>query len=139
MLRNVEIGDEYCLEHSKLCIGGSLDATFYSKQGAFNGSGIALAGEAWNKDSQTFFTLYFQHWTGDIRLKKYTRDKGWIGGGRETTVATDAKNATPISTVSYSFNQTQVVSFISYSMGTLNSYQRSFTFSIYPKTTFSAK
>ncbi|KAF2269247.1 hypothetical protein CC78DRAFT_605597 [Lojkania enalia] len=96
-----------CISDPDLCIGGYLDENFYSKKGAFNGSGIALAGESWNRNQRKIFTLYFQHWTGDIRYMQYGPDQKWIGGERGQTVATDAKNATPISTVAYVLNGTQ--------------------------------
>lgn len=41
---------------------------------------------------------------------KYTKGQKWIGGGVTETVATNAKNATPISAVSYAANSTQFVS-----------------------------
>ncbi|KAJ4341714.1 hypothetical protein N0V95_007147 [Ascochyta clinopodiicola] len=78
-----------------------------SKKGAFNGSGIALAGESWNPDTGTLFTLYFQHHTGQIRYLKYSKGQKWVGGTELTIVASDAKNATPISAVSYAANDTQ--------------------------------
>lgn len=61
------------------------------------------------------FTVYFQHHTGDIRYMKYTNGKNtngqkWIGGGITETVASNAKNSTPISAVSYAANGTQFVS-----------------------------
>lgn len=102
--------DPFCHDNPKLCIGGSLDAAYISKKGAFNGSGIALAGEIWNPTTGTLFTVYFQHHTGDIRFMKYTSGQKWIGGGITETVATNAKNATPISAVSYAANSTQFVS-----------------------------
>lgn len=77
-----------------------------------NGSGIALAGESWNPDTGTLFTLYFQHHTGNIRYLKYTMGQKWIGGGVTETVASNAKNATPISAVAYVANATQFVSSI---------------------------
>jgi hypothetical protein len=91
-------------------MGGSLNADYLSKKGAFNGSGIALAGESWNPATGTLFTLYFQHHTGDIRYLKYTKGQKWIGGGITETVASNAKNATPISAVAYVANTTQFVS-----------------------------
>lgn len=45
--------------------------------------------------------VYFQHWTGDIRWIQLTPDGEWVGGGKSEVIVTDAKNATPISTVSY--------------------------------------
>ncbi|KAF2008911.1 hypothetical protein BU24DRAFT_359236, partial [Aaosphaeria arxii CBS 175.79] len=97
----------FCNDHPELCIGGALGTEYYSKKGAFNGSGIALAGESWSQDKRRIFTLYFQHWTGDIRFMQYTTEKKWIGGTRSETVATDAKNGTAISTVSFAINSTQ--------------------------------
>ncbi|KAF1933027.1 uncharacterized protein M421DRAFT_53755 [Didymella exigua CBS 183.55] len=99
--------DPFCRDHPKLCIGGSLNAEYLSKKGAFNGSGIALAGESWNPKNGTLFTLYFQHHTGAIRYLKYTKGQKWIGGGITETVASNAKNATPISAVAYVANATQ--------------------------------
>ncbi|KAJ4309426.1 hypothetical protein N0V94_008933 [Neodidymelliopsis sp. IMI 364377] len=99
--------DPFCREHPKLCIGGSLNADYISKKGAYNGSGIALAGESWNPSTGTLFTVYYQHYSGDIRFMKYTKGQKWAGGGVTETVATDAKNATPISAVSYAANSTQ--------------------------------
>ena len=55
-------------------------------------------------------TVYFQHWTGDIRYIQLTPDGQWIGGGASEVIASDAKNATPISAVAYSLNDTSVVS-----------------------------
>jgi len=103
--------DPFCRDHPKLCIGGSLNAEYFSTKGAFNGSGIALAGESWNPPGATgtLFTLYFQHHTGAIRYLKYTSGQKWVGGGITETVATNAKNATPISAVAYAANSTQFV------------------------------
>jgi hypothetical protein len=55
-------------------------------------------------------TVYFQHWTGEIRSIQLTPKGEWIGGTGSEVVVSDAKNATPISAVSYSLNDTSVVS-----------------------------
>lgn len=102
--------DPFCRDNPELCIGGALGYEYYSTKGAFNGSGIAVAGEAWNQGQRRIFTIYFQHWTGDIRFMQYTTDRKWIGGTKSETVASDAKNATPISTVAYNVEGTQFVS-----------------------------
>lgn len=102
--------DPFCRDNPELCIGGALGEQYYSQKGAFNGSGIALAGNIWNQDTHLIFTLYFQHWSGDIRYMQYTDDEKWVGGTRSETVATDAKNATAISAVAYALNETQFVS-----------------------------
>ena len=99
---NEEDSDPLCREKPELCIGGSLNAKYISKKGAFNGTGLALAGESWNKGQKRIFTLYFQHHTGDIRSMQYDANQQWLGGTRSETVAPDAKNATPISAVSFS-------------------------------------
>lgn len=54
-------------------------------------------------------TVYFQHWTGEIRWIQLNTQGKWIGGGKSEVIATDAKNATPISTVAYSVNATTMV------------------------------
>jgi hypothetical protein len=104
--------DPYCVAHPEVCIGGSLDQAYFSKKGAFNGSGVALAGESWNGGQRRLFTLYFQHHSGDIRYMTYDKNQEWSGGSSSETVASDAKNATPISAVAYVSNTTQYVSFI---------------------------
>ncbi|PVI05651.1 hypothetical protein DM02DRAFT_516316 [Periconia macrospinosa] len=96
----------FCKDHPEYCVGGYLNAEYYSKRGAFNGSGIAIAGESWNAGQRRIFTLYFQHHSGDIRYMQYGTDQRWIGGNSSNTVATDAKNGTTISAVAYTLNQT---------------------------------
>jgi hypothetical protein len=84
----------------KLAIGGVLDSKYYSTKGAFNGSGIAFAGQSFSKD-QGFFTVYFQHHTGSIRWMQLNLQGSYVGGTASEVVATDAKNSTPISVVAY--------------------------------------
>ncbi|OAK97926.1 hypothetical protein IQ06DRAFT_296188 [Phaeosphaeriaceae sp. SRC1lsM3a] len=99
-------GDPFCRSNPQYCIGGSLDANYISKKGAYNGTGIALAGESWNVGQKRIFTLYFQHHTGDIRYMQYNTDRKWIGGGKSETVTTDAKPGTPLSAVAVYLNGT---------------------------------
>jgi hypothetical protein len=108
--RNSNHADAFCRQKPEYCIGGSLNANYMSKKGVYNGTGIALAGESWNIGQRRIFTLYFQHHTGDIRYMQYTTDRQWIGGTKAQTVATDAKNGSPISAVSVGLNSTQYVS-----------------------------
>jgi hypothetical protein len=110
--RNDTKTDPFCRDNPDLCIGGSLNAEYFSTNGAFNGTGIALAGESWNKGQRRIFTLYFQHHSGDIRFMQYTTDRQWIGGTKAQTVAIDAKDASPISAVSFAINATQYVRLI---------------------------
>jgi hypothetical protein len=105
-----EASDPFCEDNPEYCIGGALNAEYYSKKGAFNGTGIALAGESWNTGQRRIFTLYFQHHTGDIRFMQYTTDRKWIGGTKAETVASNAKDSSPISAVSFAINHTQYVS-----------------------------
>ena len=77
--------------------------------GAFNGSGIAVAGESFDAGGHGETVLYFQHKTGQIRSTQLQSDGTWQGGSISEVVATDAKNATPISAVSYSTNGTNTV------------------------------
>jgi hypothetical protein len=87
-------------------IGGVIDPSYYSKKGAFNGSGIAFAGESFVNHERGIATVYFQHHTGDIRWVQLNAQGNWVGGSKAETVATDAKNSTPISTVAYALNDT---------------------------------
>ena len=48
-----------------ITIGGAIDPQYYSKTGAWNGSGIAIASVSFGVDSSIF--VYFQHYTGEIR------------------------------------------------------------------------
>lgn len=104
--------DPYCRDHPQYCIGGALSSDYYTSTGAFNGSGIAIAGESWNNEEKKIMTVYFQHWTGEIRWIQLTPKGEWLGGSRSEVVVTDAKNATPISVVAYAVNGTSQVGII---------------------------
>ena len=87
-----------------------------STVGAFNGTGIAVASESFGSEASGngtygLFVLYFQHHTGSIRQMQL-RDSGWEGGGLSNVVvpAGDAKNGTPISVVSYAYDNKAAVS-----------------------------
>ncbi|KAF2666943.1 hypothetical protein BT63DRAFT_324861 [Microthyrium microscopicum] len=68
-----------------------------STTGAFNGSGFATATAS---GASGELDLYFQHYTGQLRRLQLSGTT-WSGGDINTIVATDAKNATPISVVAY--------------------------------------
>lgn len=89
--------------------GGDLDPEYFSTQGAFNGSGIALASQSFQGDEQGSMVLYYQHYTGTIRFKQL-RDGDWVGGTQSEIVAYDAKNGTPISAVAYALHNVSTVS-----------------------------
>ncbi|KAF2703845.1 hypothetical protein K504DRAFT_485591 [Pleomassaria siparia CBS 279.74] len=95
------VQDPFCATHAEYCIGGALNADYYSQKGAFNGSGIALAGESWTKGTRHLFQLFFQHHTGGLRRMAYGVDQKWDGGNASTTIATDVKNGSAISIVQY--------------------------------------
>ncbi|KJX92547.1 hypothetical protein TI39_contig5841g00003 [Zymoseptoria brevis] len=86
-------------------IGGAIDPKYFSKQGVFNGSGIALASQSFARElsdgSQGSLVMYFQHWTGQIRYKQLSPSGEWLGGDISEVVAVGAKNGTPLSAVSY--------------------------------------
>jgi hypothetical protein len=103
-----------CRDKPDHCIGGVLDSAFYSRRGAFNGSGVAVRDQP-SEDNvdpgQMLMTVYFQHWSGDMRWMQLAKTGEWIGGSQSEVIATNAKNATPISAVSYVDNGTEYVSY----------------------------
>jgi len=137
--RNSKHADAFCRQKPEYCIGGSLNANYFSKKGVYNGTGMALAGESWNVGQRRIFTLYFQHHTGDIRYIQYTTDRQWIGGSKSETVATDAKNASPISAVSVNLDSTQYVSQLCTVSSIMSLMVRSSTSSTSTRTTQSGK
>jgi hypothetical protein len=78
---------------------------FLSTTGAFNGSGFATATAS---GASGELDLYFQHFTGQLRRLQLNGNT-WSGGDINTIVATDAKNATPISVVAYSVGSVATV------------------------------
>ena len=105
--------DPLCKTNPQYCIGGTLSSKFLSTRGAYNGSGLALAGESWNAGQRRIFTLFFQHNSGDLRFMQYNSGQQWVGGSKAETVATDAKPGTPLSVVAFALNSTYYVSRIS--------------------------
>ena len=73
-----------------------MDSAYYSKQGAFNGSGVALADVNFGLDNSIY--VFYQSYTGEIEQLIYKADGTWTF---VTQVAIDAKNSTPLSTVAY--------------------------------------
>lgn len=96
-------------ESSDYYIGGAIDPAYYSREGAFNGSGLALASQSFGSGEYGELVLYFQHYSGSIRWQRLTPDNGWLGGTASEVVATDAKNSTPLSAVAYSLNGVSTV------------------------------
>jgi hypothetical protein len=82
-------------------IGGALNPEYYSKKGAFNGSGIALASVNFGVDASIY--VYYQHYTGEIRALILEDAGTWTDAG---IVSTNARNGTPISVVAFVVNET---------------------------------
>lgn len=82
-------------------IGGSLSPLYYSADGAFNGSGLALATSTFDQSGYGSINLYFQYHDGSIRWIRLLEDGSWQGGTIAEIIAADAKNATPIAAVAY--------------------------------------
>lgn len=83
--------------------------SYHSTTGAFNGTGVALAGESFGTGGHGVTNLYFQHYTGQIRFMELGEDGNWRGGSTGELVAKNAKNETPISVVSYAFQNKAAV------------------------------
>ena len=94
-------------------IPASVTPSYYSTTGAFNGTGVAVAGESFGTGGHGATNMYFQHHTGQLRVIQLAADGSWKGGSTFEIVATNAKNGTPISAVSYAFeNKAAVRAFI---------------------------
>ncbi|KAK3701411.1 hypothetical protein LTR37_015509 [Vermiconidia calcicola] len=93
--------------NTEYLIGGAINPRYYTRTGALNGSGIALASQSFAQDlsegTQGSIVMYFQHHSGDIRWVQLGNDGSWTGGTVSEVVAVDAKNSTPLSAVSYSW------------------------------------
>ncbi|QDS71423.1 hypothetical protein FKW77_003394 [Venturia effusa] len=98
ILAGVGVGLGVAFGRKKGTKSSAIDPQYYSKEGAFNGSGIAFAG----LQGDSSVRVYFQHWTGSLRYMQMDISSGdWIGGRQTEQIVTDAKNSTPISVVAY--------------------------------------
>jgi hypothetical protein len=86
-----------------------INPNYISKEGAFNGSGIAIASYSFDKGGYGVINVYYQHWTGQLRKLQLNDDGSWAGGDATTIIAVDARNATPISAVAYAMDYTSKV------------------------------
>ena len=82
-------------------IGGALSPSYYSTDGAFNGSGIALATSTFDQSGYGSINMYFQYHDGTIRWIRLLLDGSWQGGTVAEIITADAKNGTPIAAVAY--------------------------------------
>jgi hypothetical protein len=96
----VEIANRSC-RSSSTSTKSSINPAYLSKAGAFNGSGLAIASYSFSQGGYGVINVFFQHWTGEIRKLQLMTDGSWTGGDSTNIIATDAKNATPISAVAY--------------------------------------
>jgi hypothetical protein len=78
--------------------GAAAGSPSFSKTGAWNDTSISLASTPLD-DVNGQIQLFFQHHTGEIRWMAGANDGTFSGGGTGNVIATDAKNATPISAV----------------------------------------
>lgn len=72
------------------------DSRFISSRGAFNGTGIRAN---FDKGSSVM-TVFYQHYTGDIRLIKVNWPSMSLIQSPQELIATDAKNGTSIGSTS---------------------------------------
>lgn len=89
--------------------GNEVNPAYLSKTGAFNGTGIAIASYSFDQGGYGVINVYFQHWEGQIRKMQLMTDGSWQGGDASNIVATDARNATPISAVAYAMDSKSTV------------------------------
>jgi hypothetical protein len=98
----------------KLQIGGSINPSYYTNTGAWNGSGISYIWQNFTQDwddilrtNEYSHVVYFQHYSGEIHWMRQTSDYSWKEGPEDLlVVAADARNSTPISAVQYTANGT---------------------------------
>jgi len=98
----------------KLQIGGTIDPSYYTNTGAWNGSGISYIWQNFTQDwddilrtNEYSHVVYFQHHSGEIHWMRQTSDYSWKEGPDDLlVVAADARNSTPISAVQYTANGT---------------------------------
>ncbi|KAE9964793.1 hypothetical protein BLS_008061 [Venturia inaequalis] len=90
-------------------INHDINSAYMSKSGAFNGSGLALASYSFGTGGYGVINVFFQHWSGQLRKMQLMEDGSWTGGDFTSIVATDARNATPISAVAYAMDRKSTV------------------------------
>lgn len=76
-----------------------------------NGTGLAIASYSFGSGGYGVINVYFQHWDGQLRKMQLMTDGTWQGGDVSNVVATDARNATPISAVAYDMDHVATVGY----------------------------
>lgn len=86
-------------------IGGAVNPAYYSTIGLFNGTGLALSQAGYDSYSSDYYDTYIfaADYRGRIKQYRLFNSNGSISVVK--TLATDARNATRISTVSYLFDE----------------------------------
>lgn len=87
-------------------VGGYISPEYYSRSGAWNGTGIAIAAANPGVD-QTIYAFY-QDYTGDLQYTLMSSDGSWRTIGPVNAGSHRALNATPLSTVNHRLNDTLV-------------------------------
>ncbi|KAI9810614.1 MAG: hypothetical protein M1827_006176 [Pycnora praestabilis] len=84
--------------------------TYLSTSGAFNGTGLAILGLGETGTDAVQLHLYFQHFEGQIRQATLVNLEGsWAGGDDSNIiVASNVLNGTPIATISYAYNGSEI-------------------------------
>jgi hypothetical protein len=74
----------------KLKIGGTIDPSYYTNTGAWNGSGISYIWQNFTQDwddilrtNEYSHVVYFQHYSGEIHWMRQTSDYSWKEGPEE--------------------------------------------------------
>lgn len=80
-------------------VGGYINPAYYSKSGAWNGSGIAIAGANVVTDQSIY--AFYQDYTGAIQQTLMTSEYTWQVVGPVNSGAPTALNGTPLSTVEH--------------------------------------
>lgn len=80
-------------------IGGQINDAYYSKSGAWNGSGIAIAGVDQTKNEAIY--AFYQAYDGSIQFTLMDAQKKWNHIGPVNDGSFPALNATPLSTVQH--------------------------------------
>lgn len=79
--------------------GGYLNSQYYSRNGAFNGSGVAIAAAKPGIDTSIY--AFYQSYTGEIMYTLMNPQNQWDLVGPVNSGSYQAMNATPLSTVQH--------------------------------------
>lgn len=80
-----------------ISVGGQINNAYYSKSGAWNGSGIAIASANTNEDQSIY--AFYQDYRGDLQYTLMSPQGQWSIVGPVNAGSYKALNGTPLSTV----------------------------------------